>query len=49
LAAILANKINIANKNVALIISGGNIDIDKFLNVCMNAIKSDHRCTSFKY
>jgi Threonine dehydratase len=32
-AAILHNKIDIKNKNVVVMISGGNIDIDMFLNL----------------
>jgi threonine dehydratase len=49
LAAILAKKIPVEGKNVALIISGGNIDIDRFLNACINSLKDEQRQITFKY
>jgi hypothetical protein len=49
LAAILAKKVNVQGKNVALIISGGNIDIDRFINACMNTLKYEHRRVAFNY
>jgi threonine dehydratase len=49
LAAILANKIDITNKHVALVISGGNIDIDRFINACTNTLRDECRRIVFKY
>jgi threonine dehydratase len=49
MAAILARKINVTNRNVAIIVSGGNIDIDRFLHTCFNAIKYDCRRTNFTF
>jgi threonine dehydratase len=49
MAAILAKKIDITDKNVALIISGGNIDIDRFINACTNTLKTEHRRVVFNY
>jgi threonine dehydratase len=49
LAAILSKKINIEGKNVALIISGGNIDIDRFVFTLMNSLKREKRQMVFKY
>jgi threonine dehydratase len=49
LAAVLAKKINIEGKNVALIISGGNIDVDRFINACMNTLTRENRRIIFNY
>jgi threonine dehydratase len=49
MAAILAKKINITNKNVAVIVSGGNIDFDRFINACMNTLKQEERYVTLQY
>jgi threonine dehydratase len=49
LAAVLSKKINIDGKNVALVISGGNIDIDRFISTLMNTLKREKRQMAFKY
>jgi threonine dehydratase len=49
MAAILARKINIQGKNVAIIVSGGNIDIDRFIATMMNTLKREHRRVAFEY
>ncbi|MDR0545874.1 MAG: threonine/serine dehydratase [Mycoplasmataceae bacterium] len=49
MAAILSGKIDIKNRNVAVIISGGNIDIDRLISCCSATLTKDKRTTTFSF
>ncbi|GHU47576.1 threonine dehydratase [Bacilli bacterium] len=48
MAAILSRKIDITGRNVAVIVSGGNIDIDKFIAVCTESLNETNQRKAFK-
>ncbi|GHU32621.1 hypothetical protein FACS1894166_06320 [Bacilli bacterium] len=48
MAAILSKKVDIKGKKVAVIVSGGNIDIDKFVAVCVESLDESNRRRAFK-
>jgi hypothetical protein len=48
LAAVLSKKIDIKGRNVAVIITGGNIDLDKFIAACIESLNENKQRMAFK-